>query len=473
MIRVRIRGIAATALSRIVLDKGYSIVQASQIIQDRLGIGFDESPADVTIKDSDRDELLVLGFYGKADKVYDELVEALEYVYRWVSPLGLYSLHIGRVVERENDICIVELPGGYRGILSKCSLEPGRLIPVSVIRPRLKPFEEFRLSREVRVVGEYVSLIYGSSRITLSEHIRDRDRRDYLLALAATKLMGSGLGIHFRSSSRFGSDEAILGEIDDLKKMLTDLVSKAKDTKEVKTLYMGEFIGLIGLTGPAKEKLDHYRSLVTPTISFHHSYKTHGGCLSDIVDYSEKLIGNGVDPGRVSETLHRYILDQIKCRPLINIIHVKPDGRKLKLTPGRIIEVRDEGEGETLVVRRILRGTGVLDGLGVEKKPGDIDYMILREGDWWISHNYYRGDEWIGSYININTPPEILPDTIKYHDLAVDIIVNRDGKTRIVDLDELEKYYGENIITEKLYNKAKEVIEEIMNNPEKYIYKTV
>lgn len=126
LIRVRIRGIAATVPSKIVFDEGYTIVQASQIIQDRLGIEFDPLPADVTIKGSDSDELLALGSYGKADKVYEELVDTLKHVFKWVSPLGLYSLHTGRVLERSNERCIVELLGGYRGYLDKCNVEPGK-----------------------------------------------------------------------------------------------------------------------------------------------------------------------------------------------------------------------------------------------------------------------------------------------------------------------------------------------------------
>ncbi len=471
MIRVRIRGIAATALSKIVFDKGYTIVQASQIIQNRLNIEFDPSPADVTVKDSDKDELLVLGFYGKADKVYRDIVDELEYVFQWISPLGLYSVHVGRVIEKNGDSCIIELPGGNRGVLSKCGSEPGKTIVVSVIRPKLKPCEEFRLTREIRVVGEYISLIYGSSRITISEHIRDPSRREYLLALAATKLIGSGLGIHFRSSSRYASDKDILDEIDRLRSKLSEIIRTSKEISEVKTLYEGEFIGLIGLTSIAKKKLDYYRSMVVSTVEMHHSCKTYGGCLSDIVDYSEALISEGYGREKVSSSLRNYLYNILKSQPLINIIHVRPDGKKLRLTPGKPIHLGEENGKRILIIKRILKSSGVLDGLGIERKPGDIDYMYLVEDEWWISHNYYRGEEWLGTYININTPPEILPDTIKYHDLAVDIVINNNGEAKTIDIEELEKYHQENIIPEKLYRKTKETIEEILKNPEKHIYK--
>lgn len=52
--RVRIRGKYATAISKLVLDLGYTIVQASDVIISRFGINVDNSAPDVTIKDSER-----------------------------------------------------------------------------------------------------------------------------------------------------------------------------------------------------------------------------------------------------------------------------------------------------------------------------------------------------------------------------------------------------------------------------------
>ncbi len=467
--RVRVRGIAATAISRILLDKGYSIVQASRIICERLGLEHDPSPADVTVKDSGEDELLVLGFYGHADRVFEDLAEELGDVFRWASPVGLYSVHVGKIIDKSNDTCIVEICNGQRGVLPRCGHELGKLITVSVVHPAIKPYEEIRFSREIRVVGEYVSLIHGSPRITVSEHIRDRDKRSHLVALATSKLIGSGLGIHLRSSAKYAGDEEIVEEIDRLKKVLTEIVEKTRNTDEVEMIYPGEFIGLLGLTSTAKQRLDEYRGRVIPTIRNHHSYKTIGGWLSELVDYTEKLIEYGlIDSDRASMGMERYCLEKLVGQQIVKIIHVSPHGKRLVLTPGRITNI--EQDENMIIIKRIMKSPGIYDGLDEEKKPGDIDYVVIRPGEWWISHNYYRGDEWLGTYININSPPEILPGIIKYHDLAIDVIVKKNNVTEIIDEDELRELHEKKIIPGRLYEKALETAKRIAENPVKYTY---
>ncbi|OYT40643.1 MAG: RNA-binding protein [Desulfurococcales archaeon ex4484_58] len=473
MVRVRVRGITATAVSKILLDKGYSIVQASDIIRKRFDLETDNSPADVTIKDSSEDELLVLGFFNDGKKVFDDLVDSLEYVFEWVSPIGLYSIHVGIVKEKILDKCIVELGNNIEGILFNCRHNTGDKIVVSIDKAPVKPGEKPRLSYRLRVVGEYVSLIYGSSTLSISEHIRDRSKREYLLAIATAKLIGSGLGIHFRSSSMYGSREDIEREIDELKRKLMEIIDRAKNIDDPpQTIYEGEFIGLIGLTSLAKEKLDLYRGEVVSTMPRHHSFKSCSGVLSELVDFIEQLISvNNSLKDFLVNAIDRYIAEKLLVMPRVRIIHKKPDGSVHELTPGYIRSVEKRDYGLEVILTRTIRSNGMYDGLNVEKKEGDIDYMVVRSNEWFISHNYYRRDEWIGTYININTPPEILPGLIKYHDLLVDIIIKPGNEPEIIDLEEFDKYCEENIISEKLCNSTREKIDEVINNVEKYIYR--
>ncbi len=466
--RIRVRGITATAVSKLLLDKGYRIVQASRIIRERLGIGFDDSPADVTIKDSGPDELLVIGFHGYAEEVYGLLRDELYGVFSWSSPHGLYSAHLAIVKNaRPSGECLVGLRDGYECILPSCGgLVPGRLVLISIVHPRLKPRDACRASRELRIVGEYVSLVYGSPRITVSEHVRDRDRRNYLVALAASKLFGTGLGIHFRSSSQYAGEDEIAGEIDRLRKTLEEILSRARNASEPITLYEGEYIGLLGLTSIAKERLDTLRSTVAPTIRGHHSLKSYGGPVSEVVDFAEKLLPRLGGGDIVEKALLDYCVEKMVNYPTVRIIHVKPDGVRLNLTPGVLREYR--GEEGLLIMERTFKSKGVYDGLGVEKEPGDRDVMIIPLREYWISHNYYRGSEWLGSYININTPPEILPGAVKYHDLVVDVIVKTDGEADVVDRDELTELAEAGIIPRDLAMNAIGEARRIASNPTKY-----
>ena len=471
MTRVRVRGITATAVSKILVDRGYSIVQASNVVRERLNLVDDRSPADVTVKDASEDELLVLGFYGKADKVYEDLVESLEYVYRWVSPVGLYSVHIGVVRERNGTTCTVDL-GPVSGVLGGCRHGVGDRVLVSVEKAPIKPGEKAKLSYRVRVVGEYVSLIRGSTSITLSEHIRDRSKREYLLAIAASKLMGSGLGVHFRSSSMYAERRDIEQEIDQLIAKLSAILDEAgKEGRAPRCLYEGEFIGILGITSMAKRALDLRRREVVPTLRGHHSLKTAGGTLSELVDFAEKFIEIGeCGEESVEKAISSYIMDKLRSSPKIRITHKKPDGRTYELSPGRLHEVVEDRDSYRIVLVRTMRSHGIYDGLGVEKRAGDIDYMVIYVDDWVISHNYYRDGAWIGSYININTPPEILPGRVKYHDLLVDVAVKPGGEPEIVDREELDAYCNNKVLTAKLCDEALKKAISVKENIKKYLY---
>jgi len=471
LIRVRVRGIAATALARILLDKGYTIVQASRIIRDRFGLTDDYSPADVTVKDGDQDELLVIGFMDKASRVYEDLVKELIHVFKWFSPIGLYSIVKGIVLEKDEDKCVVDL-GVCKGVLPSCKYGNGDQVLVSVEKAGLKPVEQHYLTTRLRIVGEYVSIIHGSPSITFSEHIRDRDKREHLLAIAASKLVGSGLGIHFRSSSMYGSREEIEREIDELINKLREVLARARSVNAPNIVYEGEFIGLIGLTSVAKSRLDIVRDKVVPTIRNHHSYKSFGENLSELVDFAEKILEVYRDARSYLEgAMRRYVIEKLKSMNRVRIIHAKPDGKTIELTPGFFYDYFEENGVGRIVLSRTMRSDGVYDGLEIQRLSGDVDYMVIYENDWCISHNYYRGGDYIGTYININTPPEILPGLIKYHDLLIDIVVKPDGKIDVVDKDVFEKYCVQNILTEETCRKTKETVNKIIENIDKYIYR--
>ncbi len=468
MARVRVRGIAATALTKLLLDKGHVIVQASRIIQERFGIQLNTAPADVTVKDGDQDELVVIGFPREALEVFNDIVSELEYVFTWRPKLNLHSIVVARVKDVRDNTCILELPHGLYGELSNCSRREGDLVVVSIARAPIKPWEKPRVTTSLRVIGEYVALIHGSTRLSISEHVRDQEKRKELLATATAAVLGKGYGVHLRSSSLYASPEDIVREINELEKKIKEIIEKARSLEEPSIVYEGEFIGIIGLTSTAKERLDEIRSSIVPTIKMHHSLKTYGGTLSDIVDYIEIGLSKGLDREKAFTALNEFIVSKIKSIPRVRIVHVKPDGRVLELTPGKVEVVLEKENSFVLRVKRVFRSRGVLDGLGVEKQPGDYDEMIVDTSSWHTIHNYYRADgTHLGTYVNINTPPEISTNTIKYHDLSIDVVKKPGEEPEIIDIEELEKYYQENIITEKLYKKALEEAEKIYNELKK------
>ena len=87
--------------------------------------------------------------------------------------------------------------------------------------------------------------------------------------------------------------------------------------------------------------------------------------------------------------------------------------------------------------------------LWTREEPLDLGALVLEVGDVFVEY-YYR-DEWFnifqihradgalkGWYCNITTPAEISPDSIRWFDLALDLLVLPDGRTVVVDEDEFE-----------------------------------
>jgi len=469
VVNVRVRGIYATGISKILLDRGFKIVEASEKIAERFSIESSTLPADVTVKSTDvEDEVLVIGSPREALQVYSILVDALKYVFTWRSSVELYAVYKGLVTERLGELCKVSL-GDFTGILVPCRENPGSSIIVGVKKAPLKPGEKILLTRNFTIRGKILAVVHGDPKITFSEHIRDRGVRARLSSIALTRLMGSGLGVHFRSSSKYASSEMVLDEINRLLLEYRNVIERAQSLSGPGKLRDGEFIGLIGVTSLAKSVLDEIRSTVTPTIKMHHSLKSSG--LSDLVDLLESVISNTTYYHEISLKTLNYMCERLRERREVEFIHIKPTGERIPLREGEVLKVSVLNNNSILlVVKRVMKSSGVYDGLSVEKKPGDIDYVVAKSDQPVLVHNYYRGEEWLGSYININTPPEITPGLVKYHDLLVDIVILPNGQVKVVDEEELNKALERGLITEDLYNYAKRALKQAIEEPTKYIY---
>ena len=470
MVYVRVRGIYSTAVSKILHDEGFKLVEASEKIRERLGIEFDTSPCDVTVKDTENpDELLIVGFPKEAKSVVDSIVSKLVYVYKWEAKPELHSVYLGVVVEKHGDQCIVDI-GEARGVLIPCKEGEGSRVIVGVKHPVLKPGENLVLTKNFRIVGKRVALIHGESKVSFSEHIREPEVKARLSAIAASKLMGSGVGVHFRSSSRYASVEEIANEINSLVEEYKGILSRVEGFREPLKIRDGEFLGIIGLTSLAKSKLDEIRRSVSFTIDYHHSLKSMG--YSDLVDFAEDVL-TPILNGRGENTglgVLNYIYKSIRSADRVDIYHIKPTGEVLKLQPGRVLKAEFNSSELLIILERHMRSPGVYDGLGIEKKAGDVDYMVVKTGSPYVVHNYYRGGNWLGTYININTPPEISSTIVKYHDLLIDIAITPPNEVKIIDAEELESLYQRGSITKELYEYAVKAVREVAANPLDYVY---
>ena len=464
LVRVRIRGIYATALTQLALDRGFQVVQASRIIADRFGIPQLSLPADVTIKNSDEEpsELLVVGYTWAAERVLEVLREELPYSFYWVSSLPLHSTVKARVLGSTGDgTCLAEVDG-VEAVLDTGECPPqGSTVVAGVVRPGVRPGEKPVLRPGARVIGDYAILYEATApRVSVSEHVRDREKRAELMALAA-EYTSRGLSVHWRSSSRYATAQELREELARLEKMLREIRERA-EKGDPGVYSTGETVALVRLSLPDKKKLDQLRARTTPTAPLHHSLKSSAPSLSDIVDFSEKLIPHGVEDGKILAGLLDFLAERLAQRKTIELVHVKPDGTVVKIGPGRIQSIEQRGEGLAITIERRVRGRGVYDGLGVEKEPGDVIVSEIDTNTWTIIHKYYSRDgAYKGSYININTPPEIGDQGIIYLDLEADVVHLPSGEKKAIDLDRLMQAYRQGVITEKLYQRVMELVAEL------------
>ncbi|MGC9122024.1 MAG: DUF402 domain-containing protein, partial [Thermogladius sp.] len=256
-------------------------------------------------------------------------------------------------------------------------------------------------------------------------------------------------------------------EIDFLLGVLRDFEAKLKSGGDVGVLYEGESIALVYLTSPAKARLDELRGRVAPTAMGHHQLKYMG--LDEVVDYTEYLLSNKAITRESTALLSSYLVYKQVGREF-SFRQVKPDGGVVNLAPGVLEKVEVGRGGLTLVFKRVMRSSGVYDGLGVEKKPGDVDYMVVDTSSWAISHNYYRGLDYLGTYVNINTPPDVGEGVVEYLDLEVDVVVRGDGVLEVIDLDKLEEAWRSKALSDSLYRRALEEVEKVRSNPTAHVY---
>ncbi|MEM2104756.1 MAG: DUF402 domain-containing protein, partial [Candidatus Bathyarchaeia archaeon] len=74
---------------------------------------------------------------------------------------------------------------------------------------------------------------------------------------------------------------------------------------------------------------------------------------------------------------------------------------------------------------------------------------------------------WKGAYININTPVEVYPKTLRYVDLEVDVCIKPSGEVEIVDVEKLEKAFQKGIVSKALLENAKAEAEKIVKEKPK------
>ncbi|WP_435344462.1 DUF402 domain-containing protein [Haloarchaeobius sp. HRN-SO-5] len=464
---VRVRGIYTTALTRLLLDEGFEVAQASPPIRRRFEddeVDLSARPAAVAVETTrDRQGVGIVGDGDAVQRVRDACTSVAVDALSWTDPAGRGTVADGVVTETLGSGAVVDC-GPFEGFLPYDAtdgyVDDGDVLRVQVTDPT-PPWEGDRpeLTTDLVVHGGLVELSRGRSGV--SADVRDERATELVRTtdlLSAT--VPDGWGVRWQRAAT-DADVGALGDAlaaaVERAETLDEAAGGADDARADEApapVAEGEATAWVWFGRESRFALDEVRRDVETTMYGHHRVKAATRSASTAVDFVE---GVCEDPGgdsfpfaAVSEGFGPREGDRI------SLGHGKPEGRLLVLGRGTVTEL--DPEAGTLTVERSMTGGGTYDALGVPRESGDTAVTKLKEGRWWYP-TVYRDEDGVskGTYVNVCTPVELFPDVARYVDLHVDVVRHADGTVERVDDDELDEAVDAGYVPEALAKKARDV----------------
>jgi hypothetical protein len=451
---VRVRGIYATALSHL-LDE---VVQASPPIQARFDADLPHDPAAAVVATSeDRQGVRVTGDPERVEAVVERLAALGLDALAWSARLPEGAVYAGEVTETLGGGAVVDLGDGEGylpyGTTSR-RIESGDRLRVQV-RESAPPWARRRpaLDTTVRVGGPLATLVRGRSR----EAGRDVPDLADLIEAAPPEGWGIDWGRIAEEASLDALDAAVAGA-SERATSLDEALAEATAPTEIApaTYWEGPATSWVWFGRETRFALDEARRAVAPTMAGHHRIKAGAETASAAVDLVEAVCADAAGEGNPG-----FPFDAVTRQfgptegDTVAIGHGKPDGSYISLGEG---EVTGRDAGGSLTVEREMSAGGTYDALDVERQAGDVATTSFKEGRWWYPTVYEgRDGERRGTYVNVCTPVEAFPETVRYVDLYVDVVKHADGIVERVDDDELDAAVEAGHVPEDLATKARSV----------------
>jgi Ribonuclease G/E len=463
--KVRVRGIYTTALTRLLLSAGHEVVQASSPIRRRFDADFETADHDVAVETtSDRQGIRVDGEPGDVADVVAPATDVGVDTFAWEEPAPYGAVFDGRVTDTSGGGARVDL-GGHTGYLpfrnADGYVDEGDRVRVQVVDPK-PPWDgdDPLLDGDVRAYGGLAALVPGRDDVTVDS--RDTGAARELVGLTDLLSVSTpeGWGIRWRPAATEADTDALSAALERasrraeaLDEALDEPVSEGPRLVAAPTDTEWVWFGR-----EARFGLDEHRRAVTATMPGHHRIKATSHDASAGVDFAEALCDLGD-----AEFPFQVVTDQFGPveGDAVKIGHGKPDGRLIVLGEGQVVERDADG---SLSVRREMTPGGEYDALGVPRESGDTALTKFREGRWWYPTVYRDADgQRKGTYVNVCTPVECFPDVVRYVDLHVDVVKHADGTVDRVDDDELDEAVERGLVAEDLAEKARSVATSIEN----------
>jgi hypothetical protein len=459
-LKANIRGIYTTALTKLLLDYGFEIVNPSLTIKSRFGLNDNFAFPDLKIKDRyDLQGVRVLGTLEAVNKLHSILQSGFEDVITRKWPVSVGGIYKGNVVDSDEYGVYVNIGNGIVGRVPKSEIAyvNEKQLTVQVERKRIGAKQPL-LTTNLKIVGNY-AILAQNSKVGVSLKIRDLNKRAELYALGKS-LSPNGWGIIWRETAANQPREELEKEINTLANKVEILKQKLASSAETPQLLVdGLYFMDVEFPYFSKKGMDKLRASVAPTLNGHHFYKSCGGKVSSALEMAEKLLEKGEAQENIEKSFKEQILYEFPEEgSVVDIEHVKLSGIVLHLGQATIETSNDK----ELRYRRIIRSNGFYDGLGVKKEAGDTALSETKLGEWYITTKYFSSNnELKGTYVNLNTPVEVYPHVIRYVDLEVDVCIQPNGTVYVLDLEKLEKALEKGFISKGLFEIVKGKTNEI------------
>jgi len=459
----RVRGIYSTALTKLLLDNDFDIVQASTTVKERFKLKESNETPDVDIYDRyDRQGVRALGKAEAVDAFKEILQSTLEdvIVRRWKTTTeGIYKGLVKSSDSATHSI-LVDIGSATGRIHEEEISDPNAQQIVAQVEKGRMGAKEPTLTTTIKIPGRYAVLILGHE-VKVSRKILDGQKRSRLFRLGK-QWAPLNWGIIWRTAAANQPSVILKNEITTLLKERELLMKKAEEVEAPVTLWEGRHFADIEFPALSKRKLDEIRRFVASTIKGHHYYKACVGRISSALDMAERLLKQGVPREEVEGLFGRTNeAEQSHVGSVIGIEHVKLDGKVFHL--GKALVEACNHDDYTLCLSRVFEKEGVYDGLKTRKEPGDTAITDAKVGEWYLKTQYFsKHGKLKGTYINLNTPIELYPYAIRYVDLEVDVCVWPSGKAETLDEEKLDEALEEGLVTKKLVEIVKEKTQEIM-----------
>jgi Ribonuclease G/E len=472
---VRVRGIYSTALTDLFVDGDATVVQASGPIDDRFDAEFPLRPADAAVETTgDRQGVGVVGDQETATTLVERLSAVGRDAFCWWDAVPADAVFDGVVTETLRRGAVVDLGDGAwesapDGPASLSGPDREGFLPFEDADERVSEGDHLRvqvrepaapwdgdrprLDTSVQLPGELATLVRRGTRRS------GTGAADIVDLISSDPPDGWGLTWgRLADDAEFAALDDALAGANERASAVDDALASAEDPEATapSCVWRGSATAWCWFGRESRFALDDRRGEVVATMTGHHRIKAGTDAASAAVDFAEAICEPTADADGDAfpfDVVTRQFGPRDGDEAAIG--HGKPDGRYISLGRGEVTAVDPTG---SVTVRRELSPGGTLDALGVDIEAGDVAVTKFTEGRWWYATVYRDADdERKGTYVNVCTPVELFPRTVRYVDLHVDVVKHADGTVQRVDDDELDGAVASGHVSEALAAKAQSV----------------